>query len=1090
MTSCPPSRYHPRMPEAKYKAFISYASRYAPWVDRFHRDLERSLKALGAKDRVFFDCKELVSGQSWVDQLERGIEQTDHLILVLTPEALASEWVSKERSSFMAGSRAQRLHVVRLVDCSLPAFLADLQFIDFVDCDDAGYRDGLHRLLVGLLGKDSRADLDLPADLTAPTPPRTSLPDSLRKRIVKCLRPLVEDLITRISIESVLRLEQNALDVGLPEVAAERALVLATKADDPLAAALRIVSTVADRLGPGLSPETTTELERLRDALSQLKERSPEQGLLGAWLAKVRDDHARLVPYFQQRTELDLLDRVYVQLELRRDLADPMERMGKLGADGEDGLHLAGPLTVRQVLDLDPAKHPSVSRRWVILGDPGAGKTTLLRHLAADLARATPSRWIPVFESLPRLMREPQWLLDRLERQMKRSGEPSDGLAAVLDRAGQEGRLLVLLDGLDEVLRDDRDDAEALLRQVSSRWPQTPILVTSRPIGFRRPGAGFQELELLPLDGERRREFLARWFGRASGKPDVVRAAEAAAGLETDASLRELASNPLYLTLMAMLIEQGTSPAANRSQLYDQVFDLLLDGKHRSDRTAIQCQAAVREVLRHFAYTMTEDNRDSESLQQLEDRLYRKEIDRARAKLERVSRWRHNLRRFLDDLAECTGILGEHDGPSTEWRFWHRTFREALAAEELARRYETGGQDEILAHAREIAGDESRWAEPYALLTGQIAEPDALVKALVQENAALGLRALATAQTLADETIVEVLALSDDWEERVEVYGSLPDKLDDPARTLSLIDRLRQRTRNGNDLYHLEQTAVAVGQRWPDASRQVEDLRGRFYDHIDPPPAGLFENVATKDGHVKLWRRIEAGQFRMGSPEIEEGRSDWEGPQHEVTIVSDFQLAAVPVTQAQYAAFDPEHRSHFEGAQRPVDSVTWYQAMAFCGWLASHGATSGARLPTEEEWEYACRAGSTSRFSFGDDESGLEQVAWYGEGAKGQTHEVGQKDRNEWKLYDMHGNVWEWTLSPWTDDYSEQASSGSRTVDSAALPADLAEPLPRDRRVIRGGCYWDTPRGVRSAYRSHWGPWSELGLQGFRVLLPFAPSED
>ena len=1074
----------------KYTAFISYASRYAPWVARFHHDLERSLQSLGEKDRVFFDRKELVSGQSWVDQLERGIEQADHLILVLTPEALASEWVSKERSSFMARNRAQRLHVVRLVDCSLPAFLADLQFINFVDYDAAAYREGLRRLLIGLLGEDSRADLDLPADLTVPTPPRTTLPDSLRKEIVTCLAPAMTTRLSRLAIESTLGLERTRLDGISDQQAAERTLVLATKADDPLAAAHRTVSTLLDELGDDLPPETTAELERLHGELSQLKERSPEQGLLGAWLAKLRDDHARLVPYFQQRTELDLLDRVYVQLELRRDLAEPMERLGKPGVDDEDGLHLAGPLTVRQVLDLDPAKHPSVSRRWVILGDPGAGKTTLLRHLAAELARAAPSRWIPVFESLPRLMREPQWLLDRFERQMKRSGEPSDGLAAVLDRAGQEGRLLVLLDGLDEVPRDDRDDAEALLRQVSSRWPSTPILVTSRPIGFRRPGGGFQELELLPLDGERRREFLARWFGRATGKPDFVRAAEAAAGLETDASLRELASNPLYLTLMAMLIEQDVSPATNRTRLYDQVFDLLLDGKHRPDPRPIDAKLGVRQVLRHLAFEMTRENRDAEPVEQLEARLYKQELASLREPLECVPRWRCSLRPFLDDLAECTGILGEHDGPGTEWRFWHRTFREALAAEELARRYETGGQDEILAHARDIAGDESRWAEPYALLTGQIEEPDALVKALVKENAALGLRAMATAQTLADETIVEVLDLSDDWEKRIEVYASLPDKLDDPARTLSLIDRLRQRTRNGNDLYHLEQTAVAVGQRWPDASRQVEDLRGRFYDHIDPPPAGLFENVATKDGHVKLWRRIEAGQFRMGSPEIEEGRSDWEGPQHEVTIVSDFQLAAVPVTQAQYAVFEPDHRSHFEGAQRPVDSVTWYQAMAFCGWLASHGATSGARLPTEEEWEYACRAGSTSRFSFGDDESGLEQVAWYDKNSEYRTHDVGQKDPNKWGLYDMHGNIFDWTLSPWTNGYSEQASQHDRTVDPADLSADLAAPFPRDHRVIRGGSGWNSPRSVRSAYRNHRGPGNRNQDLGFRVLLPFAPSED
>lgn len=220
------------------------------------------MTALGAHDRVFFDRKELVSGQSLVDRLERGIAQADQLILILTPEALASEWVGKERSSFMALNRAQRLHVVRLVDCSLPASLADLQYIDFADCDDASYRDGLRRLLSGLLGKDSRADLGLAGDLAAPAPPRTSLPESLRKRIVACLQPLVEDFFKRRAIESALGLGLNSLDVGRADLAAEPALVLATKAEDPLTAALEVVSRFVPS---GLQPRTASTRGKSRN---------------------------------------------------------------------------------------------------------------------------------------------------------------------------------------------------------------------------------------------------------------------------------------------------------------------------------------------------------------------------------------------------------------------------------------------------------------------------------------------------------------------------------------------------------------------------------------------------------------------------------------------------------------------------------------------------------------------------------------------------------------------------------------------------------------------------------------------------------
>ncbi|MCP4663775.1 MAG: NACHT domain-containing protein, partial [bacterium] len=353
-----------------------------------------------------------------------------------------------------------------------------------------------------------------------------------------------------------------------------------------------------------------------------------------------------------------------------------------------------------ELLELDPGEHPWVTRRWVVLGDPGAGKTTLLRYLAWSLARAAQPRWVPLYESWPRLMRDREWLLDRIARQLGRAGHPARGLPAVLDREAQEGRLLLLLDGLDEIPREDRDEAERLLRDFAARWPRSPIVVTSRPIGYRRPAHDFLELDLLPLDRERQRKFLARWFGRRADEPDSGEGDRALRLLDAEAGLRELASNPLYLTLMALLIERGSSPDRHRSGLYDQVFQLLLDGGHRQPPTPMDCQDATRRVLRHLAHEMTRDNRDAEPREALEARLYQPEVDRLREPLERIPRWRRSLRPFLDDLAERTGILGPHDGPQADWRFWHRTFREALAAEALEQRFRDAGEAAVLEHAR------------------------------------------------------------------------------------------------------------------------------------------------------------------------------------------------------------------------------------------------------------------------------------------------------------------------------------------------------------------------------------------------------
>jgi formylglycine-generating enzyme required for sulfatase activity len=654
------------------------------------------------------------------------------------------------------------------------------------------------------------------------------------------------------------------------------------------------------------------------------------------------------------------------------------------------------------------------------------------------------------------------------------------------------------IDLLDEVPREEHDQAEELLRDLAATWPASPLVVTSRPIGYRSPGGSFRELTLLSLDGERRREFLARWFGRATGVPDDARAGEALVSLDGP-ELRELAGNPLYLTLMALLFEQGTAPDRNRAQLYEQVFDLLLEGKHRFQKAPIDRPAAVRQALRHLAFSMTVDNLDAEPRNRLEERLYQPDAEAITRDLARVPRWHAGLRPFFDDVAEQTGILGPHDGPDADWRFWHRTFREALAAESLAEEYQgKEGKTKLLARARALtaAEDLSRWAEPFALLVGQVDTPDDLVRTLVAENPPLGLRALATAQSLQDDTVHKVLALSEKWEERREVYERLPELVGEPQRVLALIRQLRKKTRNGNDLLFLHQAVQQIARRSPDLAREAAALLNCFYDHIPPPPEALFRWVETPlDGQVQLWRDIPAGRFWMGNPDGEEGGFDDERPRHEVMIARSFRCGVVPVTEAQYAAFDPEHWVEpWEGvelkelAYHPAVRVTWYEAVSFCRWLSTTFPWAhGARLPVEEEWEYACRAGTESRYWSGDSEEDLARVGWYDANSDDRTHRVGQKPANPWGLYDVHGNVLEWTLSPWTGNYEGRETG--ETLDPSAVQVDPAgfEAPGGGGHVARGGGCWLNAGGARAAFRTGWDPGVELVFQGFRVVLPAGP---
>jgi len=818
--------------------------------------------------------------------------------------------------------------------------------------------------------------------------------------------------------------------------------------------------------------------------------------LLELWLREVAADHQQLTPYFQRQPELDLLQRVYVELQLTAET----DRVGFSTSS-----NLGAPTELREILDLDPADHPWVTRRWVVLGDPGAGKTTLLRHFTATLAAESAPSWVPVFESLPRLLRSEEFILDPIGRRLERLGHSGERLKASLERSGREGRLLLLLDGLDEVPRERREEAEQILRGLADRWPASPLVVTSRPIGYRSPGAAFREVTLLPLDRERRRDFLARWLGRATGTPDAVRAAHALTSLDSP-ELRELAGNPLYLTLMALLFESGIEPDRNRTRLYDQVFALLFEGRHHGlQREPLEAQEAVRAVLRRLAYDMTAAGRDTEPVTGLEQRLRSRKLDGLRATLERVAGW-SQMRRFLDDLSQKTGILGPHDGPAADWRFWHRTFREALTAEQLAEDYQRERdspgllarlwpkktQIALPARARKVKDEDdlSRWAEPFALLVGRVDNPDELVRELVEKNRPLGLRALATAQRLSDSTLDEILGLTDKWREHQEVYRRVPDLVGEPRRALSLLDRLRRRTRNGNDLYFLDQAIQEVARRFPDHAREAAEVRAGFYGHIPPAAEDLFRWVDTPmDGRVPLWREIPAGRFLMGSLEGEE--YDDERPQHEVTITAPFRVGAVPVTNAQYAAFDPDHKPNpfswkaAELQHHPVANITWFEACSFCQWLAgSFVWAHGARLPTEEEWEYACRAGNQTRYWSGDDEEDLAAVGWYAGNSGKRTHRVGEKPANHWGLYDLHGNVWEWTLTPLNGSY---AGKGVVMVDPGAVEVPADEASSGGARVIRGGSFWDVADWARAAYRDDWFPGIGHSHRGFRILLPAVP---
>ncbi|MBW4517956.1 MAG: formylglycine-generating enzyme family protein [Timaviella obliquedivisa GSE-PSE-MK23-08B] len=224
---------------------------------------------------------------------------------------------------------------------------------------------------------------------------------------------------------------------------------------------------------------------------------------------------------------------------------------------------------------------------------------------------------------------------------------------------------------------------------------------------------------------------------------------------------------------------------------------------------------------------------------------------------------------------------------------------------------------------------------------------------------------------------------------------------------------------------------------------------------------------------------IPGGTFVMGSPDSEAERGDDESPQHSVTI-APFYMGKFAVTQAQYQAIMGINPSHFRGEKRPAENVSWKKAIAFCQQL-SQKTGNLYRLPSEAEWEYACRAGTTTPFHFGEtittDLANYDGNHTYGQGLRGtcreETISVGSFPANAFGLHDMHGNVWEWCEDRWHKNYKKGAP-----MDGSAWLSKKED----TNRVLRGGSWLDGSWNCRSASRYCGDAGTRPFNGGFRIV--------
>jgi formylglycine-generating enzyme required for sulfatase activity/energy-coupling factor transporter ATP-binding protein EcfA2 len=780
--------------------------------------------------------------------------------------------------------------------------------------------------------------------------------------------------------------------------------------------------------------------------------------------------------------------------------------------------------------------------RLLILGDPGSGKSTFVNHLAYTLAQANlapdPAPWLgrmdpwdhglllPVPVRLRTLAEEANGegggdaslLLGHLHNNLRvwRLG----GFWPVLEeaiRGEEDGRLLVLLDGLDEVPTTLRGTVVEAVQDFADRYRRHRYVVTCRPyayVGQPHQLRGFREVTLAPFDEDQINHFIATWY-RELARRERLSAHEAEEQTKRlqravqRGDLRGLAQWPLLLTVMTLLHTFRGQLPQDRTELYADAVDLLLrrwesrvSGEEgvleRLDMPGLK-MSDLEAGLYEVAFRAHRGAKEAEGTADIDEADLRKWLAPYLG-----DDW-NKAGVFVDYIRERAGLLVRHKGEA--YTFPHRTFQEFMAACRLV-----GMKDYPGEAARMVRGEPDRWTEVFVLAAGYAARTHRLGEAIgavnslcpqeVMKVARLDGPALRRAR-LAGEALLEIGLVG---VRREEAGRAALDRVQDWLVAAMGADEMlgsRERVEAGDTLAHLSDPRFRADARYlPD-----ESLLG--------------------------FVEVPAGPFLMGSDKAQDGDAyDDELPQHTVELPA-YYVARYPVTVAQFRVFvnadgyreprywreaaalgvwqagqvkgrrddEPRDRPYdygepFNLSNHPVVGVTWYEAVAYCRWLTERlqewegapeplaGLLRGegwrVRLPSEAEWEKAARGTEGRLFPWGDGPD--PDRANYGDTGIGTTSAVGcfPGGASPHGVLDLSGNVWEWTHSLWgtrpgapdfrypydPEDGREDESAGSDVF-----------------RVLRGGSFYFVSGGVRCAFRLRNFPVFGYGDWGFRLVV-------
>jgi len=407
----------------------------------------------------------------------------------------------------------------------------------------------------------------------------------------------------------------------------------------------------------------------------------------------------------------------------------------------------------------------------------------------------------------------------------------------------------------------------------------------------------------------------------------------------------------------------------------------------------------------------------------------------------------------LREICENSGLLQKSDD---YYLFVHRSFYEYYVACKMR----VDSQEAVLGCAAE-----ARWEEPIRLYAGQtesIGEGTQFIRKLWEKDRALALRCYPDMDRVVEANLIKKLLNEADVVGRIELVKGLSEKIAEPDKLVETLHELFRWETNGEVIYW--------GVQILEEKREIPGALDIVTQKLDRDAAQRYKKHIESD-----MVHIQAGKFKMGGKEDED-----EKPMHEVKL-DGFSISRYQVTNRLYEEFDPEHKNrrdeYSDKDEQPVVNINWYETVIFCRWL-------GCRLPTEAEWEYACRAGTTTQFSTGDnlttDQANYNGNYPYKNNPKGRymekTTPVGSYPPNAWGLYDMHGNVLEWCQDWYGKKYYNECKQQGIADNPKGSEAG-------SRRVLRGGGWRDFGQCCRSALRSCCGPGDRFSGFGFRLVF-------